>query len=226
MRFLKRPDVRLEVTRNSYRIGYGRTSTRQQDLTIQREALQAAGCDQTFVEQESGAKRDRAVLADVLSRLRRGDTLVVWKLDRLARSLEHLIAIVKELESQGVHFVSLTEGFDTTTIHGKMIFHVIGAIAEFERALIEQRREAGIAKARAQGVKFGRKRLDSGELAKALRAVERHEMSVTRAAKAYGIARTTLTRHLGDFRSDDSMQQVSGIVSLPFLLKKSGSTGH
>jgi DNA invertase Pin-like site-specific DNA recombinase len=194
------------MTGKAYRIGYGRTSTRQQDLTIQREALQAAGCDQIFEEQESGAKRDRAILADVLSRLRPGDTLVVWKLDRLARSLEHLIAIVKELEAGGVNFVTLTEGFDTTTIHGKMIFHVIGAIAEFERALIEQRREAGIAKARAQGVKFGRKRLDSGDLAKALRSIERGEMSVSRASKVYRIARTTLMRHLSDFRPDNSLQ--------------------
>lgn len=198
-----------------YTIGYARTSTRQQDLTLQRIALEKAGCNVIIEEQESGAKRDRPKLAEALAQLRPGDVFVVWKIDRLARSLSHLLAIVEDLQARGIHFKSVTEQFDTTTAAGEAFFQICGVMAQLERKLIEERREEGLKKARASGVKFGRKRLDSGDLAKALRAIERCEMSVTRAAKTYGIARSTLNRHLTDFRAEDSLQPVSNIVSLP-----------
>jgi DNA invertase Pin-like site-specific DNA recombinase len=211
-----------------YSIGYARTSTRQQDLGIQRDALRGAGCNLIVEEQASGAKRDRPQLEDALSRLRAGDVFVVWKLDRLARSLEHLIAIVKDLEARGVHFKSLTDGFDTTTISGKMIFHVIGAMAEFERSLIEQRRGAGLAKARAAGKQFGRRSAadptaktdKSGRLAKAMQAVQRGS-SIASAAKTHGIGRATIRRHMAH-SAIDLDQSHSAIVTA----RKHARNGH
>jgi DNA invertase Pin-like site-specific DNA recombinase len=211
----------------TYTIGYARTSTRQQDLGLQRDAILKAGVepDNIFEEQESGAKRNRPILNDVLSRLRPGDTLMVWKLDRLARSLSHLIEIVEGLAKRGVAFRSLTEEFDTSTPAGKMFFQVVGAMAEFERNLIEERREAGIAKARADGVKFGRKLLSDpqstakkgGALAQAMLAAQ-GGMSLRQAAKAHGVDRITLSRHLNRL----STPEVSNLVSKP----KSKANGH
>lgn len=206
-----------------YVIGYARTSTRQQDLTLQRIALEKAGCMKTYDEQESGAKRNRPVLKQVLEMLRPGDTFVIWKLDRLARSLKHLMEIAEDLAARGVNFKSLTEGFDTTTAGGTMIFHVIGAMAQFERSLIAERREAGLAKAKANGVKFGRKRLDSGGLAKALLAIERDEMSIAEAARVYGVTRSVIYRRLGEFRTVDSLQSVSNVVTLHNPAIKAGA---
>jgi len=198
-----------------YIIGYARTSTRQQDLGMQRIALEKAGCTRVFEEQESGAKKDRAVLAQALDMLRPGDIFIVWKIDRLARSLSHLLAIVEDLKARGIHFRSITESFDTTTPAGEAFFHICGTMAQLERRLIEERREAGLERARAKGVKFGRKRLDSGDLAKAILAVEKGDMSVTRAAKTFKVARSTIKRHMEEFRTEDSMQVVSNLVSLP-----------
>ncbi len=202
--------------------GYCRTSTRSQDLGIQRDALLKAGCAESelFLEQESGAKKDRPVLKDVLSRLRKGDTFIVWKIDRLARSLSHLLAVVEDLHARGVHFKSVTESFDTSTPAGEAFFHICGTMAQLERRLIEERREAGLERARQKGVKFGRKRLDSGNLAKALLAVEKGDMSVTRAAKSFGIARSTITRHMTEFRAEDSMPVNSNVVSMPVSARK------
>lgn len=207
----------------SMTIGYARTSTRQQDLTLQKIALEKAGCTQIFEEQESGAKRDRAVLADVMSRLREGDTLMVWKFDRLARSALHLIQIAEELKGRKVTLVSITDKVDTSTPIGNAMFQLCGMMAELERNLIEERRIAGIEKAKSKGVKFGRKRLSdeastagkSGDLAKALLAIQLGQMSMSKASKTYKIARTTLKRHITDFRSDDSLPGVSNIISLP-----------
>jgi len=208
-----------------YIIGYARTSTRQQDLGIQRIALEKAGCTRIFEEQESGAKRDRAVLAQALDQLRPGDIFCVWKIDRLARSLSHLLAIVEDLHKRGIQFKSVTESFDTTTPSGEAFFQICGVMAQLERKLIEERREAGLEKARAAGKKFGRRSAadptaktdKSGALAKAMLAVSRGQ-SLTAAAKEFKIARTTLTRHMAgtdEFRAEDSLPRVSNVVSLP-----------
>ena len=186
-----------------YSIGYARTSTRQQDLGIQRDGLKAAGCDVVIEEQASGAKRDRPQLADALSRLRPGDVFVVWKIDRLARSLSHLLAVVEDLQARGIHFRSLTETFDTTTPSGVAFLQVIGAMAQLERSLIEERRETGLERARAAGKQFGRRTAadpmaktdKSGKLAKAILAVERGE-SINSAAKTHEIGRATIRRHM------------------------------
>lgn len=195
--------------------GYCRTSTKSQDLGIQREALAKAGVfpENIYEEQESGAKRNRPVLTDVLSRLRKGDTLIIWKLDRLARSLPHLLEIMEALKSRSVHFKSLTENFDTSTAGGELIFQIFGAVAQYERALTQERREAGLERAKAAGKKFGRKPASdptatrmtkdgrripddkSGRLAKALLAVQGGQ-SIRSSAKENRIGVATLHRHL------------------------------
>src|ERR671916_533654 len=137
-------------------IGYARVSTGEQTLDLQLDALKTAGCGKVYTETASGAKAERPGLDEVLGYLRQGDTLVVWRLDRLGRSLQHLIEVVAALAERGIGFKSLTEQIDTTTPGGKLVFHVFGALAEFERDLIRERTHAGLAAARARGRTGGR----------------------------------------------------------------------
>ena len=139
-------------------ISYARVSIQDQNPELQLAALKAAGCDRLFEEKASGAKRDRPELNAVLSHLRKGDTLVVWKLDRLARSLKQLMETVELLHEHGIGFRSLTEAIDTTTSGGRLIFHIFGALAEFERSIIRERTTAGLSAARARGRVGGRPR--------------------------------------------------------------------
>jgi DNA invertase Pin-like site-specific DNA recombinase len=129
-------------------IGYAQVSTPDQTLNPQKDALQKAGCDRIFTDTASGAKAERKGLDEALGYVRSGDTLVVWRLDRLGRSLPHLIATMTDLEERGIGFKSLTENIDTTTSGGKLIFHIFGALAEFERNLIRERTQAGLTAAR------------------------------------------------------------------------------
>lgn len=126
-------------------IGYARVSTADQNLDLQTDALTRAGCEKLFTDVASGAKSDRIGLADAISYARSGDTLVVWKLDRMGRSLQHRIETVKALHAKGIGFRSVQEAIDTTTPAGKLFFHMIGALAEFERDLIRERTYAGLA---------------------------------------------------------------------------------
>jgi DNA invertase Pin-like site-specific DNA recombinase len=137
-------------------IGYARVSTDDQNLDLQRDALQKAGCEQIFTDRISGTKDRRPGLEEALSHLRSGDTLVVWRLDRLGRSLRHLIDTVTTLQERGIGFKSLTESIDTTTSGGKLVFHIFGALAEFEREIIRERTNAGLQAARARGRNGGR----------------------------------------------------------------------
>lgn len=138
-------------------IGYARVSTQEQNLDAQEEALKAAGCERIFVEKASGAQRDRPQLRAALDFMRKGDTLVVWKLDRLARTVRQLVNTVEDLADQGKHFKSLTDQqIDTSTNGGLLVFHVFGAIAQFERGLVSERTKAGLAAARSNGKKGGR----------------------------------------------------------------------
>jgi DNA invertase Pin-like site-specific DNA recombinase len=137
-------------------IGYVRVSTHDQTLNLQRDALQQAGCDKIFTDTASGAKNERKGLDAALTYVRKGDTLVVWRLDRLGRSLPHLITTMTSLEERGIGFKSLTENIDTTTSGGKLIFHIFRALAEFERNLIRERTTAGLTAARARGKRGGR----------------------------------------------------------------------
>jgi DNA invertase Pin-like site-specific DNA recombinase len=133
-------------------IGYARVSTNEQTLHLQQDALHKAECDKIFTDTASGAKAERKGLEEALNYVRKGDTLVVWRLDRLGRSLPHLITTMTDLEERGIGFKSLTENIDTTTSGGKLIFHIFGALAEFERNLRE-RTQAGLTAARARGKK-------------------------------------------------------------------------
>ncbi len=138
------------------KIGYARVSTNDQDTQLQIDALTAAGCERLYQEKQSGAKQDRPELQQCLKSLRAGDCLIVWKLDRLGRSLHHLIEVIKDLENRQMGFQSLTENIDTTSPTGKLIFHLFGSLAEFERGLIRERVNAGLAAAKSKGQKFGR----------------------------------------------------------------------
>src|SRR2546423_716996 len=137
-------------------IGYARVSTTEQNLDLQLDALKKADCVKIFTDTASGAKTARKGLDEALTYVRPGDTLVVWRLDRLGRSLKHLIEVVTDLEKRGIGFKSLTENIDTTTSGGKLIFHIFGALAEFERDIIRERTKAGLEAARARGRKGGR----------------------------------------------------------------------
>jgi DNA invertase Pin-like site-specific DNA recombinase len=143
-------------------IGYARVSTHEQTLNLQQDALQKAGCNKIFTDTASGAKTERVGLEEALNYVRKGDTLVVWRLDRLGRSLPHLIATMTDLENRGIGFKSLTENIDTTTSGGKLIFHIFGALAEFERNLIRERTQAGLTAARARGKTGGRPKVLTG----------------------------------------------------------------
>jgi DNA invertase Pin-like site-specific DNA recombinase len=149
-------------------VGYARVSTADQSLDLQITALKKAGCMKIFTDVASGKRGDRPGLEELTHFLRAGDTLIVWKLDRLGRSLQHLIEIVNELRERGVTFCSLSERIDTDTAAGRMFFQLVGTFAEYERELIRERTNAGLAVARARGRKGGRKHvLDSKKIAQA-----------------------------------------------------------
>lgn len=179
------------------KIGYARVSTDEQNLVLQVEALERAGCARLFQDQVSGAKTKRPGLDEALAYLREGDVLVVWRLDRLGRSLQHLIETVALLEERGIGLQSLQESIDTTTSGGKLIFHIFGALAEFERQLIRERTQAGLASARAKGRKGGRpKSLDAKKVSLLYRLYDEKEHSIQEICNLVGISKSTLYAYL------------------------------
>jgi DNA invertase Pin-like site-specific DNA recombinase len=177
-------------------IGYARVSTDDQNLDLQRDALQKAGCEQIFTDTVSGTKAERRGLTDALSHLRRGDTLVVWRLDRLGRSLRHLIDTVTALQERGIGFKSLQESIDTTTSGGKLVFHIFGALAEFEREIIRERTQAGLSAARSRGKTGGRpKALTEKQVQMLNNLAADKDRSVEEICKTLGISRTTFYRY-------------------------------
>ena len=186
-------------------IGYARVSTQDQDPALQLDALTAAGCEQVFDEKATGSSRERPELASCLRTLRQGDTLVVWKLDRLARSLKDLVAIIDDLQAQGVGFRSLTEAIDTTSTGGRLVFHIFGALAEFEHSLIRERTIAGLAAARARGRRGGRKpAMSKADIRKAAAMLTDPTITKTEVARHFGISRVTLNAGLAREGLDDS----------------------
>jgi DNA invertase Pin-like site-specific DNA recombinase len=184
------------------RIGYARVSTIDQNLNLQKDALRAAGCERVFTDMVSGARAERPGLTAALEACRPGDTLVVWKLDRLGRSLSHLVETVRDLGAQGVGFTSLQEQLDTTTAGGKLIFHIFAALAEFERDLIRERTNAGLAAARARGRKGGRpKGVDQKKQQAALALKHEARHSVREICDIVGISRNTYYKYT---RTDDT----------------------
>ncbi|BDA87232.1 invertase (plasmid) [Aureimonas sp. SA4125] len=173
-------------------IGYARVSTAEQNLALQRDALAGAGCETVFEDHASGAKAERPGLADALVHLRRGDALIVWKLDRLGRSMAHLIDTVRRLEIKGIGFRSLTEGVDTTTPGGTLVFHIFGALAQFERDLIRERTNAGLKAAEARGRKGGRKPVVTPDKLTRARAHLAAGLTVREAAARVKVGKTAL----------------------------------
>ena len=176
------------------KIGYARVSTQDQSKNLQLDSLSAAGCERIFSETASGAKEDRLELAKALEFARQGDVIVVWKLDRLARSMKQLIVTVKLLNEEGIALESLTEKIETSSPQGKLVFGIFASLAEFERSLIRERVNAGLQAARLRGRKGGRPRVEQEKLSHAS-ALLRAGYSTAKAAKVAGIGRATLCRH-------------------------------
>ena len=175
-------------------IGYMRVSTEDQDTQLQKDALLKYGVDERNIYQDkvSGIKDNRDGLAKALEYLQSGYTLVVWKLDRLGRSLAHLISIINDLKEKDISFVSITEGMDTTTASGELFFHIFGALAQFERSLIQQRVRAGLESARAKGRVGGRPRAIDDEKLEAIKEALANGMSKAAACRTFGVKRSTL----------------------------------
>lgn len=178
-------------------IGYARVSTQDQYLRMQEDALKKSGCEVIYSDIASGAKTTRTGLHSALTHLRKGDTLVVWRLDRLGRSLIHLIQTIQELSEKGIGFKSLQENIDTTSSGGQLIFHIFGALAEFERTLIKERTQAGLKAARARGRLGGRPVLLNTAQVKKLKAhYKKGDLSIAEICKLFNITKPTLYRYL------------------------------
>jgi DNA invertase Pin-like site-specific DNA recombinase len=205
----------------SQTIGYARVSADDQNPRMQLDALKAAGCDPVFVEKASGALKDRPELAAALDYARPGDVLVVWKLDRLGRTLVDLVETVAGLEKRGIGFRSIEEGefINTTTAAGELVFHIFASLAQFERRMILERAAAGRAAARARGETGGRPTVMTPEQLAAGRLLVGGGASIRQAARAIGVSKTTLGRHLGTEVSGQGFgtgkfAQVDGVLPL------------
>ena len=179
------------------RIGYARVSTQDQSADLQVDALGEAGCEEILVEKVSGTRADRPKLEECLRMLRAQDKLVVWRLDRLGRSLQHLVATVSHLEARGIGFESLNEKIDTGSAGGKLIFHLFGALAEFESNLNSERTKAGLQAARARGRMGGRKpKMSKSDIRKAAAMLKDPQITKTETAEHFGVTRVTLNEAL------------------------------
>lgn len=178
-------------------VGYARVSTIDQNLDMQIDELKKAGCEKIFSDVASGAKVERIELQKAFEQIRKDDILVVWKLDRLGRSLKHLIQAVSELNERGIGFKSLKESIDTTTNGGRLIFHIFGALAEFERGIIQERTRAGLKAARARGRLGGRPRKMNKEKIETAQALyDARTMTISNICKQLGISKGTFYRYL------------------------------
>ena len=181
------------------KIGYARVSTLDQNLTLQIDALQKAGCEKIYQEKISGSKIDRPELQKLLEHVRPGDAVVIWKLDRLGRSLQHLIELVGEMEKREVGLISLSDPVDTTTAQGRLVFRIFACLAEFERELIRERTMAGVVAAKVKGVTLGRPSGLSEEAKRQARVVEslyKDEISVAEISRQLKLSRGTVYTYL------------------------------
>ena len=182
-------------------VGYARVSTPGQEFDLQQDALREAGCKRLYRDVASGAKAARPGLEEALDYLRAGDTLVVWRLDRLGRSLSHLIEVVSDLQNRGIGFRALQEQVDTTSAGGRLIFHVFGALAEFERELIRERTTAGLKAARARGRVGGRrKRMTAEQVHQASLLLANPKCDIAEICRTFGVHRATLYRNVKDYK--------------------------
>lgn len=187
-----------KASSSGLRVGYARVSTDDQHLTLQQDALGAAGCRTIYEESASGKSAARPELENCLKALRPGDTLVVWRLDRLGRSLGDLVTIITGLDERGIGFESLTEKIDTNSAAGRLIFHVFAALAEFERNLIRERTMAGLAAAKARGRIGGRKPKVDSRMERKIRAMKAGSLPISYIASDLGLARSTVYNYLAE----------------------------
>lgn len=179
------------------KIGYARVSTEDQSFSFQKDALNDAKCEKIFTDKVSGVKWKRVGLEKMLDTLRKGDTVVVWRLDRLGRSMKELIDLVNRFQDMGVGFVSLTENIDTTTNTGRLVFHIFCALSDFERNLIRERTNAGLKSARARGRVGGRPaKMDGKKIEKLKKLYNSREVEIKDLMKMFGISRPTLYRYV------------------------------
>ena len=196
-----------EIHRAGLKLGYARVSTLDQTLALQQDALKEAGCEKIYIEQMSGAIRERPALAEALEYARSGDTLIVWKLDRLARSMKQLIETIESLRLRGIGFRSLTEAIDTTTPQGVLGFHMFSALAEFERALIRERTRAGLKAAKRMGRIGGRPaKLTEDDLDVARTLLANPDITVADVADRIGVSPATLYRYMPAARTAHGSQ--------------------
>ncbi len=180
-------------------IGYGRCSTDEQDLTMQIDALKAAGCKKIFSEHGSGRKVDRPELIKLLGQLRAGDTVVVYKMDRISRSVADMISIGKQVDEIGADFLSLKDGgIDTASPTGKFFFHILAALAQLEADITSQRTKDGLAAARARGRKGGRRHQLTDEQVSAARLMKENGKTIVSIAQILGVSRSTMTRYMAN----------------------------
>lgn len=193
------------------KVGYARVSTHDQHLVMQQDALKSVGCEDIYSDIASGAKTERPGLEQAISILREGDILVVWKLDRLGRSLQHLIQTIQSLNNRGVGLKSLQENIDTTTTGGKLVFHIFSALAEFERDLIRDRTNAGLKAARARGRLGGRPPLlDERQIDRLVKLYDEMRTSVKELCKMFGISKPSLYNYI------NSRKKALVISNIPF----------
>lgn len=177
-------------------VGYARVSRMDQELLLQLDALTEAGCIKIFEEKISGKDRSRPELDEMLKMLRAGDTVVVWKLDRIGRSMKHLIELMEYFDANGINFISLQENIDTSTAVGRMLFHIMAALAQFEREMIQERTQAGIDAARARGRNGGRPRKNDAAVQQAIKLYKSEQYSGVEIEKMTGVSRSTLYKRL------------------------------
>jgi DNA invertase Pin-like site-specific DNA recombinase len=182
-------------------IGYARVSTKDQKLDLQLDALTKYGVDRTFSEKMTGTKYDRPELQSMLTYLREGDTVVVWKLDRIGRSMKDLITVVQGFQDKGINFVSLKENIDTSSATGKLIFNIFASLAEFERDIISERTRAGLASAADRGRKGGHPAIDDKTINTALKMYDSRDYAIPEILKVCNISKPTLYRYLNSRKS-------------------------
>lgn len=185
--------------------GYARVSTKKQSLDMQLDELKQYGCEEIITEKESGAKKDRKELQLLLSKLRKDDTLVVYKLDRLGRTMHQLVNLLQEFNEKGIHFVSIKDGIDTSTTMGRFLFHIFGAMAEMEREVINERVISGVAAAKARGREGGRKKAHTPQQIQGMMEMLASGKTKVEVCEMFDVARATLYRYI---KEHDSKQLV------------------
>ncbi|MGX5441519.1 recombinase family protein [Bacillus thuringiensis] len=186
--------------------GYARVSTKKQSLDMQLDELKRYGCEEIITEKESGAKKDRKELHLLLSKLRKDDTLVVYKLDRLGRTMHQLVNLLQEFNEKGIHFVSIKDGINTSTTMGRFLFHIFGAMAEMEREVINERVISGVAAAKARGREGGRKKAHTPQQIQGMMEMLATGKTKVEVCEMFDVARATLYRYI---KEHDSKQSVS-----------------